>query len=151
MRFGRPPRGSWLDHDTALGDAQFLAFTDPAIGIGGGQYWEGTIGIADYSPGATTTLLPRYEREPLANDITELTASGEYPVNNGNSWIMAMAFEEDGPRARAVLTYSQSEDPASPFYDDQSVLYSAGQLRDIRFTEEDIAAHTVTSIRLTLP
>jgi acyl-homoserine-lactone acylase len=140
-----------LDHDTALGDAQFLAFPDPPIGVGGGQYWEGTIGIADYSPGATTTQLPRYTRDPLLNDTTELTENGEYPVNNGNSWVMAMEFGEDGPEARAVMTYSQSEDPASPHYADQSVLYSDGQLRDIRFTEADIAAHTVETLQLTLP
>ncbi len=140
-----------LDHDTPLGDVQFLSFTDPAIGVGGGLYWEGTIGIADYSPGATTTQLPRYERAPLDNDVTELTEDGEYPVNNGNSWVMAMEFEEDGPRGRAVMTYSQSEDPTSPHYDDQSVLYGDGQMRDIRFTEADIAEHTVETLQLTLP
>jgi len=36
------------------------------------------------------------------------------------------------------MTYSQSEDPDSPHFADQSRLYAQATLRSVRFTEEEI-------------
>ena len=52
------------------------------------------------------------------------------------------------PVARAAMTYSQSEDPDSPYFKDQTELYATETLRDVAFTEADIAASTVESKRL---
>jgi acyl-homoserine-lactone acylase len=38
------------------------------------------------------------------------------------------------------MTYSQSQDPDSPHFSDQSALYGEQHLRDVLFTEEEIAA-----------
>ena len=44
------------------------------------------------------------------------------------------------PEARAILTYSQSQDPSSPHYTDQTVRYGAAGMRPILFEEDDILA-----------
>lgn len=63
-----------------------------------------------------------------------------YQMNDGNSFVMAVELGPAGPRARAILTYSQSEDPASPHFDDQTRLYGIQALRPVRYTEADILA-----------
>jgi acyl-homoserine-lactone acylase len=64
---------------------------------------------------------------------------------------MAMAFGAEGPEARAVLTYSQSGDPASPHFTDQTVLYGEERMRPILFSAGDIAADpALETLTLTL-
>jgi acyl-homoserine-lactone acylase len=53
---------------------------------------------------------------------------------------MTVSFTPDGPDAQAIMTYSQSSNPESPHFDDQSWLYAESAFRDIAFTEEEIAA-----------
>ena len=50
-----------------------------------------------------------------------------------------MAFDARGRvRGRAVLSYSQSENPRSEHYADQTRLFSQGQWLPMRFTEKEI-------------
>ncbi|MBL8984543.1 MAG: penicillin acylase family protein, partial [Gemmatimonadetes bacterium] len=42
--------------------------------------------------------------------------------------------------ARGILTYSQSDNPASPFSGDQTRLYSAGKMIRLPFLEREIVA-----------
>lgn len=49
------------------------------------------------------------------------------PLNPSNSYIQVVGFGKAGPVADAVLASSQSADPASPFYADQTRLYSDKQ------------------------
>jgi acyl-homoserine-lactone acylase len=51
-----------------------------------------------------------------------------------------MQFTDDGPEARAFLTYSQSAEPDSPWFSDQTELFSQKQWRPILWNEADIAA-----------
>jgi acyl-homoserine-lactone acylase len=46
------------------------------------------------------------------------------PVVFGSSFIMAVEMTPRGPRARTILTYSQSANPASPHYSDQTALFA---------------------------
>jgi acyl-homoserine-lactone acylase len=135
--------------DAALGDVQFMRKGDQDIGIGGGQFFEGTIAIATYS-GGNATLLPRIPRSDLVNSTSDLREDG-YQINYGNSWVMAVEMTEAGPVAEAVMTYSQSEDPRSPHFADQTALYGQGQMRPILFEEADIAADVQEQLTLTLP
>jgi acyl-homoserine-lactone acylase len=59
---------------------------------------------------------------------------------HGSSFIMAVELTPHGPRARTILTYSQSANPASPHYSDQTVLFSHKQWVTERFTEAEINA-----------
>lgn len=140
--------GAGIALDAALGDHQFLTFGNQStMPMPGGQYWEGTIGISDYQTSPTTTLFGRYIRGELIHEATELAEDG-YPANNGNSYILAVDMTPDGPQARAVMTYSQSSDSRSEFYDDQTPIYASGSLREVRFEREDIEANAVEQVTL---
>jgi acyl-homoserine-lactone acylase len=56
----------------------------------------------------------------------------------GSSWIMTAGFTRDGPRARTIETYSQSENPESRFYTDQTKLFSRGRTIHERFSRREI-------------
>jgi acyl-homoserine lactone acylase PvdQ len=58
---------------------------------------------------------------------------------------------EDGPRARAVMTYGQSDDPSSPNLHDQATIYAGGSLRDVAWTEAEIAADVVDEVEVRSP
>ncbi|MFK7928603.1 MAG: penicillin acylase family protein, partial [Myxococcota bacterium] len=125
--------------DAKLGDIQFRKKGAATYAVPGGQYFEGYIGIATWSGGGNTTLIPRTTRAAVVNSTTDLTEEG-YVVTNGNSFMMALQFGDDGPKARGVMVYSQSEDVDSPYFADQTALYAENEMRDILFTEAEIAA-----------
>jgi acyl-homoserine-lactone acylase len=52
-------------------------------------------------------------------------------------------FDEQGPVVNAVLSYSQSTDPASPYYADQTREFSNRKLHRYPFTAVEIAADAV--------
>ena len=79
-----------------------------------------------------------------------LTEEG-YPVVHGSSFVMALEYTDDGPRAQAFLTYSQSGDPESVHFSDQTELFSKKAWRPIVFTEAEVAADTVSSVTITGP
>ncbi len=86
------------------------------------------------------TLLAQPDIDPVINDDRTLTTGG-YPINHGNSFVLAVDFDDQGPVARAIMTYSQSEDPDSPRFDDQTLRYGRGEgLRDALFHEADLLA-----------
>jgi len=59
-------------------------------------------------------------------------------VNMGSSFIMATELTSHGPRTRTILTYSESANPDSPHYSDQTVLFSRSQWVTERFTPAQI-------------
>lgn len=75
--------------------------------------------------------------------IASSGALGEsgYPVTYGNSYIQAVTWDlqSGAPRAQGFVTYSQSTDPASPYYNDLTQAYSAKQWVDYPFTAQQIA------------
>ncbi len=80
----------------------------------------------------------------------QLLPDNTYEPVLGSSFVMAVSFTDAGPVARSVLTYSQSSDPASPWFADQTALFSQKQWVDRRYTEAEIAgdpALTVTHLQ----
>jgi len=70
-----------------------------------------------------------------------LGTNGLYPdVSDGSSFIMAVEFTPAGPRTRTILTYSESANPASHHYTDQTVLFSHKQWVTERFTQAQITS-----------
>jgi acyl-homoserine-lactone acylase len=58
------------------------------------------------------------------NVITATWNGKDYgDVNHGSSFVQAVELTPGCPRARTILTYSQSTDPTSPYYKDQNELY----------------------------
>lgn len=124
--------------DVPLGEVQFTKKGDEIIPIHGAFDREGAFNVMGYR-GNNETLLPSIPRAPEVNPNTGLTEEG-YLVNFGSSFVMVMEFGEEGPVARAITTYSQSSDPASPHFADQTRMFSQKQMRPVLFKAEDIDA-----------
>ncbi len=137
--------------DTPLGKAQYSDRNGGRIPMHGGEGgYEGIANFVNYAPNGTTLEpVPAYERVKGSRFLTK----DGYPINRGSSFVMALEYTARGPRAQAFLTYSQSGDPASPLYYDQTEFFSAKKWRRILYTEAEIKAdpnlktHTVTSAK----
>jgi acyl-homoserine-lactone acylase len=68
---------------------------------------------------------------------------GRRVANSGDGWVLAVEFAKAGPRAFSILAYGQSNDPASPHFDDQAALFARGEFKPVRFTAADVLAHAV--------
>ncbi len=123
--------------DASLGEAQFTKKGDREIPIHGGGRAEGVTNLIEYSNSLNSSWVPPISRGEVVHGASDLTTEG-YVVNYGTSFIMTLAFGEDGPEATAFVTYGQSEDPESPHYTDQTELFSQKAWRPILFAEEDI-------------
>ena len=64
---------------------------------------------------------------------------------------MTVEFTPNGPVSQGVLAYSQSTNPNSPHYSDQTHLYSQKGWDDLRFTDAAVEAGTVTRQTITGP
>jgi len=65
-------------------------------------------------------------------------------IRHGASWIMAMAFTPNGPVSQGILSYSESVDPTSAHYTDQTLLYSQKGWDDLRFSDAAVEAGTLS-------
>ncbi|MDP3738589.1 MAG: penicillin acylase family protein [Hyphomonadaceae bacterium] len=65
-------------------------------------------------------------------------------IRHGASWIMTVEFTDQGPVSEGILTYSESVNPNSPHWSDQTHLYSKKGWDDLRFTEAAVEAGTVS-------
>jgi len=63
---------------------------------------------------------------------------GYAPVLGGTSWVQSVTFTARGPQAQAVLTYSQSSDPANPHYADMTSLFSGYGWVSLPYAKDDI-------------
>jgi acyl-homoserine-lactone acylase len=79
----------------------------------------------------------------VLNYMAARPISGGSVVVHGSSYIQSVTFDDKGPKAKAVLTYSQSTDPASPYYADQTRAFSRKELRTYPFSTEEIAADRI--------
>jgi acyl-homoserine-lactone acylase len=127
-----------LDPATKLGDAQFTLKGDEKIFVHGGFGAEGVANITVHG-GNNSTLLPKMPFSEVLSTPTGLTAEG-YVVNYGSSFILTVEFTDAGPHAEALLTYSESADPASPHFADQTKRFAEKAFRPIAFTDAEIAA-----------
>jgi acyl-homoserine-lactone acylase len=74
---------------------------------------------------------------------------GNYDPYTGSSFVMVAGFDsKGGPSGSAILSYSQSENPLSPHFADQTKLFSNEQWLPMRFAERDIKADADYSRRV---
>ncbi|MHA7632175.1 acylase [Corallococcus sp. M7] len=123
--------------DKTLGQVQFTTRTGTPIPLHGGMSREGVSNVMSFGV-ARTTVFEFAQPHTATYNATTLLAKEGYPINNGSSFVMALQFTDAGPNANAVLTYSQSGDPKSANYADQTQLYSQKQWRPILFTDAQI-------------
>lgn len=125
-----------------------LAFSAGHIPLGltlaGSQRFGGIAvpGCTDYIEGCFDVI------EPGGN----LGPNGAYPdVADGSSFIMAIELTPSGPKARALLTYSQSTNPASPYHADQTRMFAAKQWVTDRFTQAEILSDPTLTTQVLKP
>ena len=105
-------------------------------------------GIANLQVSATRysnpTETPIYTgSDVFVTDSESLSETG-YNVVHGSSFIMTLAYTDEGPEAQAILSYSQSGDPDSEYFSDQTALYRDKMWRDILFEPTDIAREAIS-------
>ncbi|RFU82226.1 acylase [Streptomyces triticagri] len=107
-----------IDLDARLGDHQSVPRGGDRVPVGGG----------------TESLGVWNKTEPLWDP-----SSGYTDVEHGSSYIQAVGWDGSRcPVARTLLTYSQSQNPESPYSGDQTRLYSKERWVKARFCEKDI-------------
>jgi acyl-homoserine-lactone acylase len=76
-----------------------------------------------------------------AMNVTWNADEGYSSIPHGSSFIMAVQFTDSGcPAAWSLTSYSQSDNPKSRYYNDQTKLFSQKRWNRMRFCEADIAA-----------
>ncbi|MFH8621552.1 penicillin acylase family protein [Streptomyces vietnamensis] len=112
-------RAAGIALDAPLGAHQFVVRNGERIPVSGGTE---SLGIWN-------------KTEPVWN-----AAGGGYvEVAHGTSHVQAVGWDGSRcPVARTLLSYSQSSNPASPHYSDQTRLFSGGRWVTSRFCEKDI-------------
>ncbi len=147
--------------DAPMGSVQFVEKSLPDGSASGTKLpWPGThnaeggFNVFSTSLSGDDTLIPQHEYAAVMDAVSGaplasgLTAEG-YHIRYGSSWMMAVSFTDDGPVAKGILTYSESNNILSPSFADQSVLYSTEkQLRPFLFNEADIAASVESTTEL---
>jgi len=123
--------------DAPLGDIQFTWKKGVKIPIHGGRSRMGAFNTVYKGSLTGGTLLPDHG-ELGGKPSNSFEDQQGYLINRGSSWMMLVEYTKEGPRAKGLLSYSQSTDPASEHYDDQTYLFSQSIWRDLLWTEEDI-------------
>ncbi|MEO0418261.1 MAG: penicillin acylase family protein [Pseudomonadota bacterium] len=106
-----------IELDRPWGDIQFRVAGNERIAIHGGP---GTAGVLN---------MQRSSKVP-----------GGVTPQHGSSYIQIVGFDEKGPVADAILSYSQSTNPASPHYADQTRNYASKTWHRLPFTDDQIEA-----------
>lgn len=105
--------------DSRLGEHQFVVRGGKRLPIHGGTE----------SLGVWNKIEPRWNAQ----------GGGYTEVAHGSSHIQAVGWDKSScPKARTLLTYSQSSNPNSPHYSDQTRLYADERWVTSRFCEKDI-------------
>ena len=125
-----------LAPDVALSEVQYADKAGRRIAIHGGDgAYDGLMNMQRNARN-TTTLEPM-DNPPGVKGSRFLTEKG-YPVVHGSSFLMVLEYTKAGPHAKAFLTYSESGDPTSPHFADQTELFAKKQWRPVLFRETEI-------------
>lgn len=133
--------------DVPLGELQYADKHGRHMPVHGGDGFIDGLMNMEHAARNTTTLEPMDEPK-LVKGSRLLTEKG-YPIAHGSSFLMVLEFTDQGPHAKAFLTYSESGDPASPHYTDQTELFAKKQWRPVLFEEKQIAANVEREYRVT--
>jgi acyl-homoserine-lactone acylase len=112
-------QSSGIPLDAPLRGYQFERRGSEAIPIHGGP---GTLGVFN------------------AINVGFVSGQGYPNVPHGSSYVYTTQFTDGCPETRAILTYSLSTDPTSPWFADQTRMFSNKQWVDEAYCENEIAA-----------
>lgn len=111
--------------DATLGEVQFVVNGVKKIAIHGGSSNEGLINAI------WTSLNP---------------AGSRYKIFGGTSFLLAVTFDQRGPVADAILTYSQSDNPQNAHAFDQTLLFSDKKWLKLPFHDEDVMKNQISML-----
>jgi acyl-homoserine-lactone acylase len=111
-----------MPYDIALGQEQYVVRDGQTIPLPGGQ--------SD----------PNGEFNALSQ-----SSAGATPTGSSYIQVVTWASGHSCPEAATVLAYSESDNPASPHYDDQTKLFSHRQWATAYFCPAQVAAHALST------
>ncbi len=114
--------------DASLGELQGVTRNDQFIPIHGGPEIEGVFNKVEAS----------FQGEQAYPEIDRWSSS----------WIMGTEFTHKGPRVKAILAYSLSANPESPWHRDQTDMFSNKQWLDLPFYPEDVSRAALQTYQL---
>jgi acyl-homoserine-lactone acylase len=138
--------------DATLGDVQFALRDGERIPIHGGDFVDGTTNVVGYGEGWTILDPALAELDPEAavpgagSSLQSIDDETGYLIDNGTSFLLALGFGDDGPEARAFLTYGDTEDRSSDLYTEATQRFSDKDWRTVAFTDDDVEAATVSTV-----
>ncbi|MEO6989681.1 MAG: penicillin acylase family protein [Aquihabitans sp.] len=146
-----------LKPNVTLGEVQVSNRNATMVPIHGGMGIDGTTNVVGWaSPRSTmdpatlsTTRTPVVPGSALAVVRDGGDESPAYRINNGTSFLLALDFAEDGPKAKAFLTYGNPADRDDPEYLGATERFSEKNWRDVAFTEKDVAKGATSTITVT--
>jgi acyl-homoserine-lactone acylase len=120
--------GAGIPLDAPLGQFQFVTKNGVRIPIHGGPGTDGNFN---------------------AINVTWTDGKGYGEPEHGSSYVQVVTWGRSRcPNARTILTYSESVDPNSPFYSDQTRLYSQKKWVRDRFCRRDVLRATQSTTRV---
>lgn len=146
-----------LGVDVTLGEVQVAIRNGTLVPIHGG----GTRATAPptssggAAPRRSSTPRCSHERVRVAPgaDLSVVTdgdtTTTGYVINNGTSFMMALAYTDDGPQAKAFLTYGNTSNRSDPAYTEATQRFSDKEWRTVLFRADDVAAGAIetTTVR----
>jgi acyl-homoserine-lactone acylase len=154
--WGKVPSGAWkvpFDPANPVGTPNTLDTDNPAVrtAFSNAAAELRAAGIPFDAPyGDNQYVVRNGERIPVHGSLSGLgvlnvlnpvwdPTKGNVEIVHGSSYIQAVSFDGGRcPSAETVMTYSQSSDPTSPHFADQTKLFSQGKWVRGRFCEQDI-------------
>lgn len=139
--------------NSPLGELQYVIKNGERISVDGGYSYEGMMNMmetkipsrstSDFAnlevgnaiPGTTLTTMTE-----SAGQTSAQVETAAYRINYGSSFVLSLEMTQEGPQAEAFLSFSQSHDPESDNYADQTQLFSDQTWRPVVFKEADIQA-----------
>lgn len=155
-----------IAYDARLGDVQYFQPSGGAppggtpMDLGPSFPWHGgdgtldgafnAIGVVNQNT-AEDTRLPRVNPPQIPTTAGLSATPGQgWRMARGTSWHFGLEFTDEGPRGFGLLSYSQSTDPDSPFFNDQNTRHSDKNFRPLLFTEAEIAASVLPGGEITI-
>lgn len=90
----------------------------------------------------STTLVPGSSLVEVTGDVS----TTGYRINQGTSFLLALAYGDDGPQARALLTYSDTEDRTNPDHVGKTERCSAKAWRDVALTPDQVRDGAISTV-----
>ena len=141
-----------LEPDVTLGEAQFALRNGVKVPMHGGSGVDGTTNVVGFGTSASIMdpALDEIGRERVAVGSSLATIDDEagYLINNGTSFLLALAYTDDGPQAKVFLAYSNTEDRSSKDYVAATERFSQKDWRTVAFTEGAIADDTISEVTI---